>query len=158
MADTESESRRLLGRLREALAEDRAGQERLDRIVELIAEAMATEVCSIYLFRDPDTLELCATEGLAAEAVHQTRMRLGEGLVGRVARTARLINTADAPAERGFRYMPETGEERYSSFLGVPIQRLGERSACSSCSPRKRANSPTTRSTRSRSWRWCWPR
>ena len=88
---------------------------------------MACEVCSIYLFRDPETLELCATQGLKREAVHKTRMRLGEGLVGRVARTGRPLNTPDAPSERGFRYMPETGEERYSSFLGVPVQRLGER-------------------------------
>ncbi|MBM9593732.1 phosphoenolpyruvate--protein phosphotransferase [Roseitranquillus sediminis] len=124
---TESESRKLLGRLREALAEDSAGQARLDRVVQIIACSMATEVCSIYLFRDSDTLELCATEGLKPEAVHHTRMRLGEGLVGRVARTGQIINAPDAPAERGFRYMPETGEERFSSFLGVPIQRLGER-------------------------------
>ncbi len=88
---------------------------------------MGTEVCSIYLMRDVDTLELCATQGLAPEAVHVTRMRIGEGLVGRVARTAQPVNTANAPAERGFRYMPETGEERFTSFLGVPIQRLGER-------------------------------
>jgi len=88
---------------------------------------MGTEVCSIYLFRDDDTLELCATEGLRKESVHKTRMRLGEGLVGRVARSSTPINTANAPAERGFRYMPETGEEIYSSFLGVPIQRLGEK-------------------------------
>ena len=127
MADSfETESRKLLGRLRNALAEDTAGQERLDRIVELIAGSMQTEVCSIYLFRDSETLELCATQGLQAEAVHQTRMRLGEGLVGRVARKRRVINTADAPSHRGFRYMPETGEERYSSFCGVPIQRLGD--------------------------------
>ena len=123
---TESESRKLLGRLRDALAEHGEGQERLDTITHLIADSMGTEVCSIYLFRDAETLELCATEGLKPEAVHQTRMRLGEGLVGRVARTGRLINTADAPAERGFRYMPETGEEIYTSFLGVPIQRLGD--------------------------------
>ncbi|SEN45944.1 phosphoenolpyruvate--protein phosphotransferase [Palleronia pelagia] len=123
---TESESRKLLGRLRDALAEDSAGQARLDRIVQLIAASMETEVCSIYLFRDADTLELCATEGLKPEAVHKTRMRLGEGLVGRVARQAKAINTADAPATKGFRYMPETGEEAYSSFLGIPIQRLGE--------------------------------
>jgi len=83
-------------------------------------------VCSIYLFRDEETLELCATEGLNPEAVHRTRMRLGEGLVGRVARRRRVVNTADAPSAKGFRYMPETGEEVYSSFLGVPIQRLGE--------------------------------
>lgn len=124
---TETESRKLLRRLQASLAEAGAGQERLDRITHLIADSMGTEVCSVYLLRDSDTLELCATEGLAPEAVHVTRMRLGEGLVGRVARDARPINTPNAPAARGFRYMPETGEERYSSFLGVPIQRLGER-------------------------------
>ena len=124
---TESESRKLLGRLREALADDSAGQARLDRVTEVIASSMNTEVCSIYLFRDEETLELCATEGLNKESVHQTRMRLGEGLVGRVARKGKVVNTADAPSTRGFRYMPETGEEVFSSFCGVPIQRLGER-------------------------------
>ncbi|MGS4946592.1 phosphoenolpyruvate--protein phosphotransferase [Meridianimarinicoccus sp. RP-17] len=124
---TETESRKLLGRLRQAMAEGDAGQERLDRITHLIADSMRTEVCSIYLFRDNDTLELCATEGLRAEAVHQTRMRLNEGLVGRVAATSRAINSANAPQEPGFRFMPETGEEVYSSFLGVPVQRLGQR-------------------------------
>ncbi|MGB3313608.1 MAG: phosphoenolpyruvate--protein phosphotransferase, partial [Albidovulum sp.] len=124
---TESESRKLLRRLRDTLAEPGAGQERLDRITHLIADSMQSEVCSIYLFRDEDTLELCATEGLNPESVHQTRMRLGEGLVGRVAKTSAPVNTANAPAEKGFRYMPETGEEIFSSFLGVPIQRLGEK-------------------------------
>ncbi|MGP6086468.1 phosphoenolpyruvate--protein phosphotransferase [Antarctobacter jejuensis] len=125
--NTESESRKLLGRLRDTMAEDAAGQARLDKITHLTADSMGTEVCSIYLFRDAETLELCASQGLKAEAVHQTRMKLGEGLVGRVARTGKMINTADAPKERGFRYMPETGEEIYSSFLGVPIQRLGSK-------------------------------
>ena len=122
----ETESRKLLGRLRDAMAGDDPGQARLDKITHLIADSIGTEVCSIYLFRDEETLELCATEGLNPEAVHQTRMRLGEGLVGRVARRRQVVNTADAPTARGFRYMPETGEEVFSSFLGVPIQRLGE--------------------------------
>ena len=123
---SESESRKLLVALRDAMAEDSAGQARLNKIVQLTAHSMGSEVCSIYLFRDTETLELCATEGLNATAVHQTRLRRGEGLVGRVARFNQTINTADAPASKGFRYMPETGEEIYSSFLGVPIQRLGE--------------------------------
>jgi len=80
----ESESRKLLGRLQRALAEEGAGQERLDKIVDLIATSLITEVCSIYLFRDDETLELCATKGLEAESVHQTRLRLGEGLVRQV--------------------------------------------------------------------------
>lgn len=127
MADRpESESRKLLGRLRDTLAQEGPAQERLDRITHLIADSMGSDVCSIYLFRDSETLELCATEGLNAEAVHQTRMRIGEGLVGRVAKTGQPINTKDAPSTKGFRYMPETGEEIYSSFLGLPIQRLGE--------------------------------
>ncbi|WP_281995773.1 phosphoenolpyruvate--protein phosphotransferase [Ruegeria faecimaris] len=128
MADgTETESRKLLGRLREEMASEAAGQERLDRITHLIADSIRAEVCSIYLFRDEETLELCATEGLSPEAVHMTRMRMGEGLVGRVAKSGKIVNTPDAPSAKGFRYMPETGEERFSSFLGVPIQRLGEK-------------------------------
>ena len=122
-----SNSRALLGRLRDTMASEAKGQERLDTITHLIADSMGTEVCSIYLFRDADTLELCATEGLNRDAVHQTRMKLGEGLVGRVAKSNKIVNTADAPSARGFRYMPETGEEIYSSFLGIPIQRLGEK-------------------------------
>ncbi|MFD1510703.1 phosphoenolpyruvate--protein phosphotransferase [Lacimonas salitolerans] len=124
---TESESRKLLRRLRDTMAEEAEGQERLNKITHLIADSMGTEVCSVYLFRDPETLELCATEGLKPEAVHQTRLRMGEGLVGRVARTGKIINSADAPKEKGFRFMPETGEEIYSSFLGIPVQRLGEK-------------------------------
>lgn len=124
---TESESRRLLRRLRDSLALPGKGQDRLDRITHLIADSMGTDVCSIYLFVDEDTLELCATEGLRKASVHKTRLKLGEGLVGRVARTATPVNTGNAPAEKGFRFMPETGEEIYSSFLGVPIQRVGEK-------------------------------
>ena len=124
---SESDSRKLLRRLRDVLSVSGEGQDRLDRITHLIADSMGTEVCSIYLFRDPETLELCATEGLKKEAVHQTRMKLGEGHVGRVARTGQPVNTADAPSEKGFRYMPETGEELFSSFLGLPIQRVGEK-------------------------------
>ncbi len=124
---SESDSRKLLRRLRDMLSVPGKGQDRLDRITHLIADSMKTEVCSIYLFRDPETLELCATQGLRKESVHKTRMKLGEGLVGRVARTGQPVNTADAPGEKGFRYMPETGEEIYSSFLGVPIQRVGEK-------------------------------
>ena len=123
----DSDSRKLLRRLRETLAAPGGGQDRLDQITHRIADSMGTQVCSIYLFRDPETLELCATEGLKPESVHQTRLRLGEGLVGRVARTGRYMNTANAPAEPGFRYMPETGEEVYPSFLGLPIQRVGEK-------------------------------
>lgn len=128
MTDTsDSDSRKLLRRLRDAMASDEAGQARLDKITHLIADSMGTEVCSVYLFRDDETLELCATEGLDTESVHKTRMRMGEGLVGRVAKTGKIINTPDAPSEPGFRYMAETGEERFSSFMGIPVQRLGEK-------------------------------
>lgn len=122
----ETQSRRLLGRLRDAMAGDDAGQTRLDKITHLIADSMQSEVCSIYLFRDEDTLELCATEGLNPDAVHQTRMKLGEGLVGQVAKSRQIISTPDAPGMQGFRYMPETGEEVFPSFLGIPVQRLGD--------------------------------
>ena len=120
------DSRVLLRRLRDTLAEGGGGQERLDRIVSLIATGLVAEVCSVYLRREDQWLELCATQGLNPQAVHQSRLRVGQGLVGRIADSAEPINTRDAPNTRGYRYLPETGEEVYSSFLGVPIQRLGE--------------------------------
>ena len=123
---TESESRKLLQRLRGVLAEASDGQHRLDRITELIASSMGSEVCSIYLRRDDVVLELCATTGLNPEAVHRTRMRMGQGLTGKVADRGQPINTDDAPNAPGFRYFVETGEEVYSAYLGVPIQRLGD--------------------------------
>ncbi|TPE48806.1 phosphoenolpyruvate--protein phosphotransferase [Amaricoccus solimangrovi] len=120
------DSRVILTRLRATLAEPGEGQERLDRIVNLIADGLVAEVCSVYLKREDLMLELCATRGLNPAAVHQTRMRVGQGLVGRIAEQAEPINTPNAPGAKGFRFMPETGEEVFSSFLGVPIQRLGE--------------------------------
>ncbi len=127
MVEIEAGSRKLLRRLRDSLAEDTAGQARLDQVTKIISEEMQSEVCSIYLFLDSDTLELCASIGLKMDAVHKTRMRLGEGLVGRAARDGIVVNEADAPSAKGFRFMPETGEEVFSSFCGVPIQRLGDR-------------------------------
>ena len=108
---TESESRKLLRRLRDTLATTGGGQDRLDRITHLIADSMKTEVCSIYLFRDPETLELCATEGLKPEAVHQTRMKLGEGLVGRVAKMSTPINTATSLPAYDARRLTQDGNQ-----------------------------------------------
>ncbi|MGM0586718.1 MAG: phosphoenolpyruvate--protein phosphotransferase, partial [Pseudomonadota bacterium] len=119
-------SRVLLKRLASVMAEAGDGQQRLDSIVALIASSMKAEVCSIYLRRGDRTLELCATEGLNPAAVHHARLRVGQGLVGRIAQRAEPVNTANAQDERGFQYLPETGEEVYHAFLGVPIQRLGE--------------------------------
>ena len=119
-------SRVLLKRLRDSLAEPGKGQARLDRIVKLIASSMQAEVCSIYLKKDENTLELFATEGLKADAVHFTTLKVGQGLVGRIAQNSLTINTSNAPETKGYRFMPETGEEIFPSFLGVPIQRLGE--------------------------------
>ena len=115
----------LLRRLREVMAEPETAQERLDKIVVLIAANMVAEVCSIYLLRRDDTLELYATEGLNPGAVHETKLKVGEGLVGLIANEMRPLNLTDARSHPAFAYRPETGEEVYQSFLGVPIMRAG---------------------------------
>ncbi|MBV9557934.1 MAG: GAF domain-containing protein, partial [Pseudolabrys sp.] len=115
----------LLRRLREVMAEQVSAQDRLDKIVVLIAANMVAEVCSCYVLRVDGTLELYATEGLNREAVHQTVLRTDEGLVGLVASEANPINLSEAQAHPAFAYRPETGEEIYHSFLGVPILRAG---------------------------------
>ncbi len=115
----------LLRRLREVMAEPVSAQERLDKIVVLIAANMVAEVCSVYVLRVDGTLELYATEGLNRQAVHLTVMKADEGLVGLVAREAKSVNLSDAHAHPAFSYRPETGEEIYHSFLGVPVLRAG---------------------------------
>ena len=115
----------LLRRLREIMAEPVSPQARLDRIVVLIAANMVAEVCSLYVMRAGGELELFATEGLNREAVHRTTLRAGEGLVGLIASTAEPLALPDAQAHPAFSYRPETGEEVYHAFLGVPLLRAG---------------------------------
>src|SRR6185436_1833006 len=116
----------IMRRLREIMSEPGDGQARLDKIVKQIAGVMVTEVCSIYLKRQDGSLELFASEGLNPGAVHTTRMKRGEGLVGRCAELAVPINEPDAQNHPAFSYRPETGEEVYHSFLAVPVLRGGD--------------------------------
>lgn len=115
----------LLKRLREVMAEPLEPQARLDKIVRQIAANMVTEVCSVYVLRADNVLELFATEGLNPKAVHEASLTIGKGLVGTIAASARRLNLPDAKSHPAFAYLPETGEEVYQSFLGVPILRSG---------------------------------
>ncbi len=115
----------LLRRLREVMAEPEAAQARLNKIVMIIAANMVAEVCSIYVMRPGNVLELYATEGLKEEAVHLAKLKVGEGLVGLIADQAIGLNLSDAQHHPAFKYLPETGEEIYQSFLGVPVTRGG---------------------------------
>jgi phosphotransferase system enzyme I (PtsP) len=107
------------------MAEPVSPQARLDRIVTLIAANVIAEVCSVYVLSNDNILELFATEGLNREAVHLTRMRADEGLVGLIAQTAEPLSLSDAQSHPSFSYRPETGEEAYHAFLGVPLLRAG---------------------------------
>jgi phosphotransferase system, enzyme I, PtsP len=118
-------ARLLLRRLRTLMAEGGSAEQRLQQIVRTIAADMVAEVCSAYVMRPGEVLELFATEGLKPEAIHRTRLRVGEGLVGDIASHARPLALADAQAHPNFAYRPETGEEIYKSLMGVPILRGG---------------------------------
>ncbi len=115
----------LLRKLREVMAEPIGAQQRLDKIVRLIAANMVAEVCSVYVLRADNVLELYATEGLKSTAVHRATLQVGRGLVGLIAAEARPLNLPDAQSHPAFAYLPETGEEIYHSFLGVPVLRAG---------------------------------
>ena len=125
MRDLSAGPRVLLKRLRELMAEPLEPQERLDRIVRQIAQNMVAEVCSVYVLRSDGVLELYATEGLNPDAVHLAQLKMGQGLVGTIAASARPLNLSDAQSHPAFTYLPETGEKIYHSFLGVPILRTG---------------------------------
>jgi phosphotransferase system enzyme I (PtsP) len=117
--------RMLLRRLRDAMARPGTAQERLDQVVRMVAGELVAEVCSIYVMRAGEVLELFATQGLNPSAVHRTRLRVGEGLVGDIAGHERPLALADAQSHPNFAYRPETGEEIYHSLAGVPILRGG---------------------------------
>ncbi len=110
----------LLRRLREVMAGSGSPQERIDQVVHVIAANMVAEVCSVYIIRD-GVLELFATEGLKAAAVHRTTLKIGEGLVGLIAEQRLPMALPDARSHPNFAYRPETGEEIYQSLMGVPI-------------------------------------
>jgi phosphotransferase system enzyme I (PtsP) len=117
-----SAARQILTRLHDVMASRSHAQAKLNTVVEVIAGGLDSEVCSIYLLRE-GMLELFATQGLAQEAVHVTRMAIGEGLVGTIAGNNEMLNLAEATAHPDFSYRPETGEEKFHSFAGVPIVR-----------------------------------
>src|SRR3569832_2333513 len=115
-------AREILTGLHDVMAGRGSAQSKLDKVVDLVAAKMESEVCSIYLLRE-NKLELFATHGLRKEAVHVTRLKMGEGLVGTIAE-GRILNLAEAAEHPAFANRPETGEERFHSFAGVPIVRL----------------------------------
>ena len=115
----------LLKRLRDTMARAESAETTLAEVVRLVANELVAEVCSIYLLRAGEVLELFATQGLNPSAVHRTRLRVGEGLVGDIAAHGRAVALADAQAHPQFAYRPETGEEIYHSLAGVPIVRAG---------------------------------
>jgi phosphotransferase system, enzyme I, PtsP len=118
-------ARNILTGLHDVMAANTAVQAKLNQVVNIIGEALTSEVCSVYLLRD-NVLELFATRGLNQDAVHVTKLGLGEGLVGTIAENVETLNLDEAAAHPAFRYMPETGEERFHSFAGVPIVRAGQ--------------------------------
>ena len=122
-----STPRRLLARLRNLMAHRNAdsGPQDLGALSRLIAAELVSEVCSVYVMRGGDILELAATEGLRAESVGRTRLRVGEGLVGLAAATAETLNLPDAQNHPAFAYRPETGEDAFASLLAVPVRRAG---------------------------------
>ncbi|MBK1663631.1 phosphoenolpyruvate--protein phosphotransferase [Rhodospirillum rubrum] len=125
MAERERDARSLLGRLRDIMAGGGSPQVRLDLVTALIARGLGTDVCSCYVLRAGEVLELFATEGLSQAAVHKTRLRVSEGLIGEVAATGRALTVADAWSHPNFAYRPETGEDLFQSLMGVPMIRGG---------------------------------
>ena len=115
-------AREILVRLHDVMASRAPAQAKLNQVVQIIGESIGSEVCSIYLLRE-GVLELFATRGLAEEAVHVTKLALGEGLVGTIAEDVEVLNLDEAASHPDFAYKPETGEDRFHSFAGVPIIR-----------------------------------
>ena len=117
----EISARRLLKRLRNVMVQEISVQEKLDKIVEIVAAELHTEVCSFYFLQPGDILELFASYGLKPEAVHETTLRMGEGLIGEIAIQKKALSFTDVWQHPSFVYKPETGEKLFKSLMGVPV-------------------------------------
>ncbi len=97
-------------------------KEALDIMVKRIANALATQACSIFL-RDLHRAEyvLVATQGLNPDAVGKVRVPLNKGIIGLVAEREEPINLDDAKKHPHFLPVEEIREEAYRAFLGVPV-------------------------------------
>ncbi len=124
----------LLRQIREAMAGGGPAQDRLDMVVTTIAHSMVAEVCSIYLRRASGELELFATEGLDPDAVHVTRLKPGEGLVGEIVRIGRPLNLSDAPDHPSLLLPPGNGRR--------PLPRLPRRAPAARRPGHRRAGRP----------------
>jgi phosphotransferase system, enzyme I, PtsP len=122
-------AREILTGLHEVMAKRGSVQAKLDRVVDLIAEAMSSDVCSIYLLRD-NVLELFATHGLRKEAVHVTRLRMGEGLVGTIAGEGRILNLAKRPSIRPSPIVPRRARNASTASPVFRSSGLKVRSGC----------------------------
>ena len=122
MLTAASSSREILTRLHDVMATRAGAQAKLNNVVQIVGEALKSEVCSVYLRRE-GVLELYATRGLNQAAVHVTKLAMGEGLVGTIAEQISTLNLDEATSHPDFAFKPETGEEMFHSFAGVPIVR-----------------------------------
>jgi phosphotransferase system enzyme I (PtsP) len=111
-----------LGEITQLAVHSHDAAETLGSIVRLVQGRFQTAVCSVYVLQ-PETGELVlgATVGLKPEAVGRVRMPMTEGLTGLVGQTLAPVNVPDAPVHPRFKYFPETGEDPFHSFLGVPL-------------------------------------
>jgi phosphotransferase system enzyme I (PtsP) len=125
MPTAAASAREILTRLHEVMASRANAQTKLNKVVQIIGESLKSEVCSVYLRRE-GVLELFATRGLNQAAVHVTKLAMGEGLVGTIAEQIATLNLDEATSHPDFAYKPETGEELFHSFAGVPIVRRGD--------------------------------
>ncbi len=112
----------ILRMISEVIAKSGDHRSVLSEIVDILAESLKVEVCSVYIYEESsDELVLTATKGLHIDSVGKVRMKNGEGLTGVSFKTRDILNLADPAQDPRFMFFEETGEERYKSFLSVPL-------------------------------------
>ncbi|HAH70992.1 MAG TPA: phosphoenolpyruvate-protein phosphotransferase PtsP [Succinivibrionaceae bacterium] len=127
MDDRQSKMLLALRQITENVSAQSSLNEAIALLVVSIRNATGADCCSLYLVDElGEYLTLAGTDGLDKKAVGKARLRLGEGLVGSVGQKQELLDLADAPSDPKFKYLPEVGEDKFFSFLGVPIIYQGE--------------------------------
>lgn len=98
----------------------------LSRRVDDVRSRLKVNVCTLYRAHpEDDSLEIVATSGLNQDAVG-ARLSCQQGLTGKVARTRKPVAARDIQNHADYFHVEGSDEERFKSYLGIPLERDGE--------------------------------
>jgi signal transduction protein with GAF and PtsI domain len=111
-----------LSKISSAITSDLYLEDVLKLIVTLTANVMKAKICALWLLDDmKKELRIRATQILSEEYLKERSIKLGEGVVGLVAKEKKAITIADVLKDKRYKEKKLAEKEKLVSMLSVPM-------------------------------------